>query len=136
MKLVPGSERIVAAQNADPATGQVRWAAGKSLWIGGLALAAAVGGPLSVSWEAFALFLVTSAVTLCFGHSVGMHRRLIHSSFRCPQWLEYLCVYLGTLVGMAGPIAMISVHDLRDWAQRQPNCHDYFCHRRGFWQDA
>jgi stearoyl-CoA desaturase (delta-9 desaturase) len=65
-----------------------------------------------------------------------MHRRLIHGSFECPRWLEYLCVYLGTLVGMAGPIGMVRVHDFRDWAQRQRACHDYFCHRRGFWHDA
>jgi stearoyl-CoA desaturase (delta-9 desaturase) len=65
-----------------------------------------------------------------------MHRRLIHSSFDCPLWLEHLCVYLGTLVGMAGPIGMVRLHDFRDWAQRQPACHDYSCHRAGFWRDA
>jgi stearoyl-CoA desaturase (delta-9 desaturase) len=37
---------------------------------------------------------------------------------------------------MAGPIGMIRVHDFRDWAQRQRDCHDYFCHRRSFWHDA
>jgi len=65
-----------------------------------------------------------------------MHRRLIHNSFECPLWLEYFCVYLGTLVGMAGPLGMIRIHDFRDWAQRQPACHDYFAHRRSFWLDA
>jgi stearoyl-CoA desaturase (delta-9 desaturase) len=65
-----------------------------------------------------------------------MHRRLIHGSFDCPLWLERICVYLGTLVGMAGPVGMTRAHDLRDWAQRQTRCHDYLCHRRGFWQDG
>jgi stearoyl-CoA desaturase (delta-9 desaturase) len=65
-----------------------------------------------------------------------MHRRLIHNSFACPLWLEYLCVYLGVLVGMAGPIGMIRLHDMRDWAQRQGVCHDYFAHRAGFWRDG
>src|ERR1700674_3634756 len=37
---------------------------------------------------------------------------------------------------MAGPIGMIRVHDFRDWAQRQSDCHDYFCHRKSFWHDA
>ena len=136
MKLVAGSERIVADADASPVLGRVRWAPAKSLWIGGMTLAALVLGPLTFSWGAFALFLVTCAITLCFGHSVGMHRRLIHGSFACPRWLEYACVYLGTLVGMAGPIGMVRVHDFRDWAQRQAACHDYFCHRRGFWRDG
>jgi stearoyl-CoA desaturase (delta-9 desaturase) len=98
--------------------------------------AAVVLGPPFFTWDAFALFIATGAVTLCFGHSVGMHRRLIHSSFDCPLWLEHFCVYLGTLVGMAGPIGMIRLHDFRDWAQRQSRCHDYSCHRAGFWRDA
>jgi stearoyl-CoA desaturase (delta-9 desaturase) len=65
-----------------------------------------------------------------------MHRRLIHKSFDCPLWLERALVYLGTLVGMAGPYGMVRLHDFRDWAQRQSACHDYSCHRTGFWRDA
>jgi stearoyl-CoA desaturase (delta-9 desaturase) len=136
MLLVPGSERIIADGESSPVEGVVRWAPGKSVWIGGMTSAAIVFGPMTASPDAIALFVLTSGVTLLFGHSVGMHRRLIHSSFECPLWLEYLCVYLGTLVGMAGPIGMVRIHDFRDWAQRQPVCHDYFCHRKSFLHDA
>ena len=136
MKLAPGSERIVAYDDTDPVAGSVRWAPPKSLWIGTMSLAAIAFGPLFFSWGAFLLFIATSAVTLCFGHSVGMHRRLIHASFECPRWVEYVCVYLGTLVGMAGPIGMVRIHDFRDWAQRQSVCHDYSRHGAGFWRDA
>lgn len=136
MAHVPGSERIFAAPATDAVTGRVSWSPAKSLWIGGMTLAALVFCPFYLETSAILLFVITTAVTLCFGHSVGMHRRLIHNSFACPLWLEYLCVYLGTLVGMAGPIGMTRTHDFRDWAQRQTHCHDYFCHRRSFWQDA
>jgi fatty-acid desaturase len=136
VKLVPGSERMVAGDGTNPLDGAVRWAPAKSLWIGPMTVAAVALGPMFFSWDAFLLFIATSAVTLCFGHSVGMHRRLIHQSFDCPLWLEHVCVYLGTLVGMAGPIGMVRLHDFRDWAQRQPACHDYSCHRAGFWRDA
>ncbi len=136
MQLVAGSERIEARGGADPVRGHVKWAPAKSIWIGTMTFAAVALTPFYYSWSALALFFATSAVTLCFGHSVGIHRRLIHGSFECPQWLEYLCVYLGTLVGMAGPIGMIRIHDLRDWAQRQPACHDYFCHRASLLHDA
>jgi stearoyl-CoA desaturase (delta-9 desaturase) len=37
---------------------------------------------------------------------------------------------------MAGPYGMVRLHDFRDWAQRQPACHDYSCHRAGFWRDG
>ncbi len=136
MQLVAGSDRIDAKGVANPVEGDVRWAPARSLWTGGMTLAAVILGPVFFSWSAVALFLGTSAVTLCFGHSVGMHRRLIHRSFECPKWLEYVCVYLGTLVGMAGPIGMMRTHDLRDWAQRQTSCHDYYCHRKSLGHDA
>lgn len=136
MQLVPGSERIVTDAFSDPVRGCVRWAPAKSIWIGGMTAVAVILGPLTFAWDAFALFLVSCGVTLCAGHSVGMHRRLIHNSFDCPRWLEHICVYLGVLVGMAGPIGMMRVHDMRDWAQRQPACHDYFAHRGGFWRDG
>jgi fatty-acid desaturase len=136
MNLQPGSERIFADDDTDPLDGEVQWAPTKSLWIGTMTAIAIVLGPIYFCWSAFTLFIATSAITLCFGHSVGMHRRLIHSSFDCPLWLEHFCVYLGTLVGMAGPFGMVRLHDFRDWAQRQSRCHDYSCHNAGFWRDA
>lgn len=44
--------------------------------------------------------------------------------------LERLLVYVGVLVGVAGPFSILRVHDERDWAQRQDACHDFFAHRR------
>lgn len=131
-----GSERIIAAASTDPSDGEVHWSPVKSVWIGSMTLIGLIGGPLLFSWDAFAVFVALSAVTLCTGHSVGMHRRFIHNSFECPPWLEYLMVYSGVLVGMAGPFGLMHQHDLRDWAQRQPHCHDYLKHGRGIWQDA
>jgi hypothetical protein len=93
-------------------------------------LAALVLGPPTFSWSALAVFLVTAGVTLCAGHSVGFHRRLIHRSFDCPNWLEPVLVWFGTAVGMGGPIWMIRLHDSRDWAQRQPNCHWFLRHAK------
>jgi stearoyl-CoA desaturase (delta-9 desaturase) len=110
--------------------GEVVWDAPKSLWTGAMSIVALIGGPLTASPGALALFVVTTGVTLCLGHSVGLHRLLIHRSFEVPRWLERTLVYLGTLVGMAGPIGMIRAHDIRDWAQRQRTCHDLFAHRR------
>ena len=136
MQLVPGSERIVAHSDADPVKGIVRWSPAKSIWIGSMTAAALLLGPFFFTWDAFVLFLGTCAVTLCAGHSVGMHRRLIHNSFQCPLWLEHLFVYFGVLVGMAGPIGMTRLHDMRDWAQRQPACHPFFSHEGGFWRDG
>lgn len=116
--------------------GHVRWSWKKSLWITCMWAGAFVGICYFASIGAVLLFFVTTAGVLCFGHSLGMHRRLIHNSFDCPLAVEYLLVYLGTLVGLGGPMTMIYTHDIRDWAQRKSQCHDYFAHRQYFFKDA
>lgn len=95
------------------------------MFVGALVLA-----PLYFSWSGVAVFLVISAVTLCAGHSVGFHRRLIHRSFDCPKWLEYVLLWCGTAVGMGGPLWTIRLHDSRDWAQRQADCHGFLRHEK------
>lgn len=121
--------RMVAGPDTSATEGRVRWAPARSLWTGGMTAAALVLGPLYVTPGAVALFLLTSAVTLCAGHSIGLHRLLIHRSLSAPPWVERVLVYLGTLVGMAGPLGMVRLHDTRDWAQRQAACHDLHAHR-------
>ena len=71
MQLVAGSERIVG-DGADPVVGRIRWSPAKSLWIGVMTTTALIAAPLSFTWGAFALFLFTTTVTLCAGHSVGI----------------------------------------------------------------
>jgi sn-1 stearoyl-lipid 9-desaturase len=95
----------------------------------------------TISVGSVLLLVISTYLSLLFGHSVGMHRRLIHRSYRCRKWLERLLVYIGVLVGVAGPFGILKVHDARDWAQRQRACHDFFAHRRSppvdlFWQLA
>ena len=107
----------------------------KVVWLGSIALLGTIGSALAFSWSGVLLFLVTTGFTLCFGHSLGMHRLLIHRSYKTPKWLEYLLVHFGTLVGLSGPLALTEAHDLRDWAQRQPRCHDYFSHGQPWYRD-
>jgi stearoyl-CoA desaturase (delta-9 desaturase) len=113
---------------ASPVEGEVVWDPVRSIWNMGMLAAALILGPLTFTWGALAVFLLLAGTTLCAGHSVGFHRRLIHRSFECPKWLERILVWLGTAVGMGGPIWTIRLHDSRDWAQRQTNCHWFLRH--------
>lgn len=121
---------LTGLDRADAVEGRVVWDAPRSIWNMAMLAMALVLGPTTFSGSALAVFLVTSAVTLCAGHSVGFHRRLIHRSFDCPKWLERILAWLGTAVGMGGPIWTIRLHDSRDWAQRQPDCHWFLRHAK------
>ena len=122
--------------DADPMDGRVTWDAARSLWNGGMLLSALVLGPMHFTWGAFFVFLILLELTMCSGHSVGFHRRLIHRTFKCAKWLERLLVWSGTLVGMQGPFWVIQSHDFRDWAQRQPDCHPFLRHGQGPLKDG
>jgi len=129
------AHRVRASSPADVCEGSVVWEPVRSLWFSVMALGALVGAPLTFSWGAILLFGISTVLVLLLGHSLGMHRKLIHDSYACPKWLEYLLVYFGVLVGLSGPLGLLRTHDLRDYAQRLPRCHDFLAHRRSAWVD-
>src|SRR5688572_1576671 len=83
----------------NPCEGKVYWSPVKSLWFSTHALIALVGCTLTLHWNAALFACLFTIGTLCLGHSIGLHRLLIHRSFACPRWLEYFLVHLGTVVG-------------------------------------
>ena len=127
---------LIETPGCSPVKGRVVWDPVPSLWNGAMLAATLIFGPAAFSLGALAVFVATTGTTLLLGHSVGFHRRMIHGSFDCPLWLERLLSWFGTVVGMSGPFRMIRAHDIRDWAQRQSDCHDYLAHRRPILIDA
>src|SRR5947208_2845398 len=70
------SPRMVEAADTSAVAGRVEWQPVKSLWIGTMTVAGFTA-PFVFTTGALLLFLATTAVTVCLGHSLGMHRRLI-----------------------------------------------------------
>src|ERR1700761_8518194 len=128
--------RVRSVGDANVVDGRVRFAPLKTAWLAAMAAGAVAGGAATFSLGAFAVFLAVTGAVLLLGHSLGSHRKLIHDSYECPKWLEYLLVWCGVPVGRAGPLGLLRQHELRDYAQRLPTCHDYLRHGRPFWRDA
>ena len=127
---------IVETPEADPAKGTVRWDPVHSVWNGGMLAASLIFVPYFTTPAAVAVGLGLTGAMLLLGHSVGFHRLLIHGSFRTTPLLRRFLIWCGTVAGMSGPIWIVRTHDLRDWAQRQSDCHDYLAHRRPMLHDA
>ncbi len=126
----------IDATGACAVQGRPRVSPLKAVWsLGHFAIAIALC-PLFFNVPTLVMYVLLTYATLLLGHSVGMHRLLIHRSFACDRWLSNVLIYLGVVVGMAGPFGILRIHDVRDWAQRQPNCHPFFSHTRGIWIDA
>lgn len=125
----------VNGKEAEPASGQVVSNLKKSFWNLGMILAAVIFAPITFDLNVLILFLFLTYFSLLVGHSVGMHRMMIHRTFESPPLVEKTLIYIGVLVGMSGPYGIIKIHDLRDWAQRQTQCHDFFSHKRNYFKD-
>lgn len=125
----------VIGNDASATAGHPRLDPAKALWNGAMLAGTVFCAVPLFEWTAFALYLGLTYATLLVGHSVGMHRMMIHRSFRCAKPLERLLISIGVLVGVAGPYGILRVHDLRDWAQRQPASHPFFAHTAGLAQD-
>jgi fatty-acid desaturase len=134
--MLVSTERVHPVALTDPMRGLIAWDPVKSLWWFAHLAGTIAALVLYPTLEGLAVFLVLTAITICAGHSTGMHRLLIHRSFKTPRWLECLLVYLGVLVGMAGPFGMVRAHDMRDWHQRQALCPPHPSHDAGFWRDG
>jgi len=115
--------------------GVVEFCFSKALWNISMILFAIILAPFYYSPSALILFLITTYFSLLIGHSVGMHRLMIHRTFESSPVVEKIMIYVGVLVGMSGPFGIIHIHDIRDWTQRQSKCHDFFSHRRNYFTD-
>jgi len=127
---------LTGLHTASPVSGRMVWDPVHSIWNMGMIGTAIIFAPFTFTLSAFLLFLATTALTLCVGHSVGVHRRLIHRSFDCPKWLERLMVWLGMMVGIGGTFWTIRLHDTRDWGQREEDCHPLLAHKYPMWKDG
>lgn len=136
MSALRSIERVIPDEATSNLQGRIVWTPAQSIWTLAHGTLGVVGAVLFFSWASVGVFLTLTALTVCAGHSVGMHRLLIHRSFKTYRPLEYVMVWLGVLVGMAGPMGMIRQHDMRDWHQRQTECPPHPSHGAGFWRDA
>lgn len=95
MDSIPDSlraHRLAPEHKVDVLDGQVVWSSLKSLWFSAMALGAALGGGSYFTWGGVLVFAGSTGAALLLGHSLGSHRKLIHDSYQCPKWQEYLLV--------------------------------------------
>ena len=114
MTQLESTDRFFVDPTTSATDGMIRWSPAKGIWLFSHITLGALGVALFPQLDALLVFLALTALTIRATHCDGMHRLLIHRSFETPPFVEYVLAWLGTLVGMAGPIGMIKTHDLRD----------------------
>lgn len=126
---VPGTPLVPAD------VGQVRFSASKTLWLHGAALVALVFGAPTLTPATASIATGLAVLTVCLGHSVGLHRGVIHRAFACGPRLRAVLLLLFCQTGLGGPLAWIRLHHVRDHWQNRPDTPPYFAYRHGLARD-
>jgi stearoyl-CoA desaturase (delta-9 desaturase) len=98
--------------------------------IPGLALGLPAATPATL-----AASLALAFLTLCIGHSVGLHRGVIHRTYEAGPAVRGALAYLFVLTGLGGPLSWARIHAVRDYWQNRPDCPRYFAYRHSLPRD-
>jgi fatty-acid desaturase len=118
-----------------PSAGRVVIAPSKIVWLYFLLGSAGLAAFFPPSLGACAVALALTVLTLAAGHSVGLHRGIIHRAYACSTWLRGTLAYLFVLTGIGGPISWLRLHYVRDHYQNQAVCPRYFRYQHSLWRD-
>jgi stearoyl-CoA desaturase (delta-9 desaturase) len=113
--------------------GRVRVDPLRAAWLWGMAVPGLAAGLPALSPGNLLLSLALVFATLCLGHSVGLHRGIIHRSYEAPSLLRGFLAWLFVLSGLGGPLSWARLHAVRDYWQNRGDCPRYFAydHRLG-----
>jgi stearoyl-CoA desaturase (delta-9 desaturase) len=119
---------------ADPVP--MRFAPGKSAWLAAMLGPAVLVGPAVATPAHLATAAALTVVTVTLGHTVGLHRGIIHRAYRMPTLLRRAFAVCFALTGLGGPHAWLVQHHLRDHYQGQPGAPATMTFDHSVWRDA
>ena len=127
--------RLTREPLVPPEIGRVRFAAGKTLWLWGMAIPGLAIGLPAATPTTLVVSLVLAFLTLCVGHSVGLHRGIIHRTYEAHPIVRGALAYLGALSGLGGPLTWARIHAVRDLWQNRADCPRYFAYDHSLARD-
>jgi stearoyl-CoA desaturase (delta-9 desaturase) len=89
----------------------------------------------SVTPTTLIVSLILTFLTLCVGHSVGLHRGIIHRTYETGRVVKGTLAYLFVLSGLGGPISWARLHAIRDFWQNRSDCPRYFAYGHSIARD-
>jgi len=115
--------------------GRIRFDPAKSLWLWGMLLPGLAFGLPALDARLVATSLGLAFLTLCLGHSVGLHRGVIHRTYDAGPVTRAVLAELFVLTGLGGPLSWARLHAVRDLHQNEPDCPPYFAYRHSMLKD-
>ena len=116
-------------------TGTIRFSPKKVIWLYMTLIPALIFTWSSLSMNWIVLSILLTFLTACLGHSVGLHRGIIHKSYKASRWLRNILAYLFVQTGLGGPLSWLKLHYIRDYWQNQNTAPAYFLYEHSLVRD-
>ena len=83
--------------------------------------------------------LVITSIIICLtvglGHSIGLHRGVIHKTYKTSKIVRNSLIYLFVLTGLGSPLNWLKLHYYRDYWQNRLDCPPYFAYKHSLLTD-
>lgn len=79
--------------------------------------------------------VIISVLTVSLGHSIGLHRGIIHQAYSTSKKFRNFLLMLFIFTGMGSPLTWIKLHYTRDFWQNKTSCHPYLGYQHSIWKD-
>ncbi|AEI62014.1 acyl-CoA desaturase [Corallococcus macrosporus] len=118
-----------------PEVGTLRFDPARTLWLWAMLIPGVTVGLPAATPTTVAVSLLLTVATLCLGHSVGLHRGVIHRTYEAGPLTRGVLAYLFVLSGLGGPLSWARLHAVRDYWQSRPDCPRYFAYGHSMVRD-
>ena len=79
--------------------------------------------------------IIFTFLSVGFGHSVGLHRGIIHKSYTASKLFRKISLHLFVLTGLGSPLSWLKQHYFRDYWQNRKDCLRYFRYQHSLFTD-
>ncbi|AUP80301.1 fatty acid desaturase [Flavivirga eckloniae] len=107
----------------------------KSIWLYCMILPICFIDFSLIQWRDVLISIVLLFLTVGIGHSVGLHRGIIHKSYKTSNFFKNLSLYLFILTGLGSPLSWLKQHYYRDYWQNRMDCPRYFQYKHSLITD-
>lgn len=118
-----------------PAKGTLTFSWNKSIWFYGMLIPVFFIDFSLISVQTIILGSIFTFISVCLGHSIGLHRGVIHKAYKTSNTVQNIFVYLFVLTGLGSPISWLKLHYYRDYWQNRTDCPPYFAYQHSILKD-
>jgi len=123
------------ARLVPPDVGRVELDPVRALWLWGMLVITGLAALPALTAGRVVTSLGLTLLTLCLGHSVGLHRGLIHASYESSPAVRGTLAWLFVLSGLGGPLSWARLHAVRDYWQGRRDCPRLFAYDHSLLRD-